>query len=126
MHGSQTLAFLCKAACVFVGAVHRFKLWDSVSGKLGGKGKCINAQGDSMPAFLICCIISWVNWRGPYFTLQAYRDRAVSNVDKLSQSQPLWIFLVSPLWFWKLTVASTLPDGEDCRLADILPGLPLV
>lgn len=56
MDGGQTLAFLCEAVCVFVGAVHRFRLWGSVSGKPGGEGKHISAEGDSIPVFLPCCI----------------------------------------------------------------------
>lgn len=55
----------------------------------GGEGKHINAEGDSIPVFLICCLISWIKWRGPHFMLQICRGRAVGNVDKLSQNQPL-------------------------------------
>lgn len=56
MDGGQTLAFLCEAVCVFVGAVHKFRLWGSVSGKLGGEGKHISAEGDAIPVFLLCSV----------------------------------------------------------------------
>lgn len=122
MDGGQTLAFLCKAVCVFVGVVHRFRLWDSVSGKLGGEGKHISAEGDSIPVFLICCIISWINWRGPHITLQAYRGRAVSKQCGQSFLKSASLDFPNQYSVVLKTTAPPLPDREDCGLPDMLPG----